>query len=158
MRNVILAEFEDGHINKDKIHPKFRPGDTVRVHYRIEESAKSAKGENKFRIQVFEGVCIRFCKGRLDASFTVRKMGANGVGVERIFPYHSIYIDQIEIVSSGRVRRSRLYFLRSLLGKAARIKERRMPAGFQTKTIDKNAAPAEPKKKRKKAKDSKKKK
>ena len=152
MRNTLITEFEKKHINHDKIHPRFRAGDTIRVHYKVEESAKDSKGEKKFRIQVFEGVCIRFHRGLASASFTIRKMGANGVGVERIFPYHSTYIDKIEIASSGRVRRSRLYYLRELIGKAARIRERRLPAGTQMKTIDKNAQPVEGKKKRKKSK------
>ncbi|MBU2498163.1 MAG: 50S ribosomal protein L19 [Proteobacteria bacterium] len=97
--------------------PDFRPGDTVRVHARIKEGDKE-------RIQVFQGAVIRKRKGRLGATFTVRKI-SYGIGVERIFPLHSPNIDKIEIVTRGKVRRSRLYYLRKLRGKAARIKERR---------------------------------
>ena len=97
--------------------PEFREGDTVRVHARIQEGDKE-------RIQVFEGVVIRKRKGKTGATFTVRKV-SYGIGVERIFPLHSPLIDKIEVVTRGKVRRSRLYYLRSLRGKAARIKERR---------------------------------
>ncbi|MBC7358959.1 LSU ribosomal protein L19P [Desulfacinum infernum DSM 9756] len=97
--------------------PAFRPGDTVKVHVKIREGDKE-------RIQVFEGVVIRCNRGGIGATFTVRKM-SYGVGVERIFPYHSPQIDRVEVVRRGRVRRSRLYYLRDRVGKAARIKERR---------------------------------
>jgi len=98
--------------------PEFREGDTVKVHARIREGEKE-------RIQVFKGVVIRKRKGKTGATFTVRKV-SYGIGVERIFPLHSPLIDKIEVVSRGKVRRSRLYYLRSLRGKAARIKERRI--------------------------------
>jgi len=98
--------------------PEFRQGDTVRVHARIREGEKE-------RIQVFEGVVIRKRKGKTGATFTVRKV-SYGIGVERIFPLHSPLVDKIEVVTRGKVRRSRLYYLRSLRGKAARIKERRI--------------------------------
>jgi len=98
--------------------PSFREGDTVRVHARIREGEKE-------RIQVFEGVVIRKRNGRTGATFTVRKV-SYGIGVERIFPLHSPLIDKIEVVTRGKVRRSRLYYLRGLRGKAARIKERRV--------------------------------
>lgn len=97
--------------------PDFRPGDTVRVHARIKEGDKE-------RIQVFQGAVIRKRKGKLGATFTVRKI-SYGIGVERIFPLHSPNIDKIEIVTRGKVRRSRLYYIRNLRGKAARIKERK---------------------------------
>ena len=97
--------------------PDFRAGDTVKVHASIKEGDKE-------RIQVFQGVVIRRRKGNLGATFTVRKV-SYGVGVERIFPLHSPAIDKIEIVTQGRVRRGRLYYLRKLRGKAARIKEKR---------------------------------
>lgn len=100
--------------------PEFRPGDTLRVHCKIKEGDKE-------RVQVFEGVCIRRRRGGINASFTVRK-NSYGVGVERCFPLHSPQIDRIEIASEGRVRRSRLYYLRELTGKAARI-EGRMAEG-----------------------------
>ena len=97
--------------------PDFKPGDTIRVHARIKEGEKE-------RIQVFQGAVIRKRKGGTGATFTVRKV-SYGIGVERIFPLHSPSIDKVEIVSRGRVRRGRLYYLRSLRGKAARIKEKR---------------------------------
>lgn len=97
--------------------PPFRVGDTVKVHVKIREGDKE-------RIQVFEGVVIRRHRGGVGATFTVRKV-SYGIGVERIFPIHSPQIDRIEVVRKGRVRRSRLYYLRERLGKAARIKERR---------------------------------
>lgn len=95
--------------------PDFRPGDTIRVHVRIIEGQKQ-------RLQAFEGVVIRKKRGDSRASFTVRKI-SYGVGVERTFPLHSPVIDSIEVVNRGRVRRSRLYYLRKLRGKKARIKE-----------------------------------
>ncbi|MDR2054280.1 MAG: 50S ribosomal protein L19 [Desulfovibrio sp.] len=96
--------------------PAFRSGDTVKVHLRIVEGEKE-------RIQVFQGNVIRVRRGTTGATFTVRKI-SDGVGVERIFPLNSPFIDHVEVVSQGRVRRSRLYYLRSLKGKAARIKPR----------------------------------
>ena len=97
--------------------PDFRAGDTVKVHAKIKEGDKE-------RIQVFQGVVIRKSKGKMGATFTVRKV-SYGIGVERIFPVHSPNIDKVEIVSRGMVRRSRLYYMRKLKGKAARIKEKR---------------------------------
>jgi large subunit ribosomal protein L19 len=97
--------------------PPFRAGDTVRVHSRIREGEKE-------RIQVFEGVVIRKRKGTTGATFTVRKI-SYGVGVEKIFPLHSPAIDTIKVISKGKVRRGRLYYLRKLRGKAARLKEKR---------------------------------
>ncbi len=90
---------------------------TVKVHVKIREGDKE-------RIQVFQGVVIRKRKGRINSTFTVRKI-SYGIGVERIFPLHSPMVDKIEVVSRGRVRRSRLYYLRKLRGKAARIRELR---------------------------------
>lgn len=98
-------------------HPDFVAGDTVKVHVKIQEGEKE-------RIQVFEGVVISKRKGMSNATFTVRKI-SYGVGVERIFPFHSPIIEKIEVVSRGRVRRAKIYYLRKLRGKAARIKERR---------------------------------
>jgi large subunit ribosomal protein L19 len=98
--------------------PNFRPGDTVRVHARIKEGEKE-------RVQVFQGVVIRKRKGRTGASFTVRKV-SYGIGVERIFPLHAPSIDKVELVTRGKVRQGRLYYLRKLRGKAARIKEKRI--------------------------------
>ncbi len=94
--------------------PEFRPGDTVRVHATIVEGDKE-------RVQVFEGVCIRRTRRGSRATFTVRKT-SYGVGVERTFPLHSPRIERIELKSRGEVRRGRLYYLRNLAGKAARIK------------------------------------
>lgn len=98
--------------------PAFSPGDTVRVHVKIREGDKE-------RIQVFQGVVISKRKGGINASFTVRKV-SYGVGVERIFPLHSPIIDKVEIVTRGRVRRAKIYYLRKLRGKAARIREKRI--------------------------------
>ena len=97
--------------------PNFSVGDTVKVHFKIVEGEKE-------RIQVFEGVVIRKRKGGIGATVTVRKV-SYGIGVERIFPLHSPRIERIEIVNRGRVRRARLYYLRQLRGKAARIKTRK---------------------------------
>jgi large subunit ribosomal protein L19 len=97
--------------------PDMRPGDTVEVHVRIVEGEKE-------RIQVFKGVVIRKRGGLTGATFTVRKF-SYGVGVERVFPLHSPNIDHVVILTRGRVRRGRLYYLRQRLGKAARIKEKR---------------------------------
>jgi len=94
--------------------PQFRAGDTVRVHVKIKEGDKE-------RIQVFEGTVIRLRRGSSHATFTVRKISF-GHGVERIFPLHSPTIEKIEVVRSGRVRRAKLYYLRKLKGKAARIR------------------------------------
>ena len=97
--------------------PDFKAGDTVRVHVRIKEGDKE-------RIQVFEGLVIRRRRGGTGATFTVRRV-SYGIGIERIFPLHSPVIEKIEIVSRGKVRRARLYYIRNLRGKAARIKEKR---------------------------------
>lgn len=120
MKNSLISQFEQRVFSQRKQHPAFRPGDTVRISYKIQEGADKAK----FRLQQFEGVVIRFRKGTADSSFTVRKIGANGIGVERCFPLYSPYIDQIDVMASGIVRRSRLYYLRDLAGKAARIRNR----------------------------------
>ena len=99
-------------------HPEFGPGDNIKVHVKIKEGEKE-------RIQVFQGVVISKRKGSTNATFTVRKV-SYGVGVERIFPLHSPALDKIEVVTRGRVRRAKIYYLRKLRGKAARIKERRL--------------------------------
>ena len=98
--------------------PHFSTGDTIKVHARIKEGEKE-------RIQVFQGFVLRKRKGTTGATFTVRKI-SYGVGVERIFPLHSPTIDKIEVVSKGKVRRGRLYYMRKLKGKAARLKEKRV--------------------------------
>ncbi len=97
-------------------HPDFRPGDTVRVHIRIIEGTKE-------RVQVFQGVVIRRRRGTMGATLTVRKI-SHGVGVEKTFALHNPRIEKIERVTEGRVRRSRLYYLRERRGKAARIREK----------------------------------
>ncbi len=106
-------------INEEQMRqdiPDFRPGDTVRVHIRIIEGTKE-------RVQIFQGVVIKRKHGTMDASYTVRKV-SHGVGVEKTFSLHNPRIEKIELVTRGRVRRSRLYYLRSRKGKAARIRER----------------------------------
>ena len=111
-------------LHKDRIAANtlvFRVGDTVRVHYKVVEGDKE-------RVQVFQGQVIRKRRGGVGATFTVRKVSYN-VGVERIFPLHSPRIEKVELVSSGKVRRSKLYFLRNLEGKAARLKDIRETAG-----------------------------
>ena len=110
----IIKKIESEHMRADI--PAFRPGDTVKVFLRIVEGEKE-------RIQMFQGNVIRVSRGTTNASFTVRKI-SEGVGVERIFPLYSPFIDHVEVVTQGRVRRSRLYYLRELKGKAARIKPR----------------------------------
>jgi large subunit ribosomal protein L19 len=100
--------------------PAMRSGDTVRVHVKVREGEKE-------RIQVFEGVVIGMHRGGARATFTVRKVSF-GQGVERIFPLHSPIIDKVEILRSAKVRRAKLYFLRNLRGKAARMKEQKRPA------------------------------
>jgi large subunit ribosomal protein L19 len=102
-------------------HPDFKPGDSVRVHVRVVEG-------DKHRIQVFQGVVIARRGGGTRENFTVRKI-SGGIGVERIFPFHSPNVDKIEVVRRGRVRRAKLYYLRNLRGKAARIDERREDKG-----------------------------
>ena len=111
----IIRKIEQENMRMDM--PAFRSGDTVKVHLRIVEGEKE-------RIQIFQGNVIRIKRGTTNASFTVRKV-SDGVGVERIFPLHSPFIDHIELVTEGSVRRSRLYYLRDLKGKAARIKPKK---------------------------------
>jgi len=98
--------------------PEFQPGDTLRVHVRIKEGSKE-------RLQAFEGICIARKHGGARETITVRKTSF-GVGVERVFPLHATIIDHIEVVRHGKVRRAKLYYLRDLRGKAARIPERDM--------------------------------
>ena len=97
--------------------PEFRVGDTVKVFVKIKEGEKE-------RVQAFEGVCIKRTRGTSRASFTVRKI-SYGVGVERVFPLNSPMVDRMEVLSRGEVRRARLYYLRDLQGKAARIREKK---------------------------------
>ena len=113
--HTAIAELEQAQIRSDI--PDFRPGDTLKVHVRVTEGTRS-------RIQVFQGIVIRRQGGGARETFTVRKI-SYGVGVERTFPVHTPSIEKIELVTRGRVRRAKLYYLRELRGKAARIKERR---------------------------------
>ena len=101
--------------------PPFKAGDTVKVHVKIVEG-------DKMRIQAFQGVVISRQNGGARESFTVRKI-SNNIGVERVFPLHSPTLDKIEVVTRGQVRRAKLYYLRKLRGKAARIKEKKYVAG-----------------------------
>jgi large subunit ribosomal protein L19 len=110
-----LPQIEALEAKQKRVLTPFRVGDTVRVHYRITEGEKD-------RIQVFQGVVIRRSGGGLGRTFAVRKV-SGGVGVERIFPAASPNIDKLEVVSSGRVRRAKLYYLRDLQGKKARLRE-----------------------------------
>jgi len=117
MKNKYIESFEKAQVEGKNI-PDFRAGDTVRVAVRIKEG-------NKERVQNFEGVCISIRGEGTGKSFTVRKIGANNIGVERIFPLYSESIESIEVVRRGRVRRAKLFYLRDRKGKAARIKELR---------------------------------
>jgi len=116
MSHPLLQWFESTQIRTD--HPDFNVGDQVKVNYRIREGEKE-------RIQAYEGVVIRKHRGKgsMNASFTVRKV-TQGFGVERVFPLHSPRLESVELVRSGRVRRAKLYFLRNLSGKKARIQEK----------------------------------
>jgi large subunit ribosomal protein L19 len=114
MSNVIA---DLGNAQKRTDIPEFRPGDTVKVHVKVVEGSRS-------RVQIFQGVVIRIQGAGIGRTFTVRKVSF-GVGVERTFPLHSPIFEQIEIVTRGDVRRAKLYYLRNLRGKAAKIKERR---------------------------------
>ncbi|MDE0081269.1 MAG: 50S ribosomal protein L19 [Gammaproteobacteria bacterium] len=111
----LIRELEVEQLREDL--PEFVAGDTVRVLYLVREGGKE-------RIQVFEGVCIRRRGGGMAETFTVRKV-SGGVGVERVFPLQSPFVTKIEVVRRGRVRRAKLYYLRGLRGKAARIPEKR---------------------------------
>ncbi len=112
--STIIERIEEEQMRMD--HPDFRPGDSVKVYIRIIEGAKE-------RVQIFQGVVIKRKRGTMNASYTVRKI-SHGVGVEKTFALHNPRIEKIEVISRGKVRRSRLFYLRELRGKAARIKER----------------------------------
>ncbi|MFD1394066.1 50S ribosomal protein L19 [Lacticaseibacillus jixianensis] len=113
--NPLIAEITKSQLRTDI--PDFRPGDTVRVH------AKIVEGDRE-RVQLFEGVVIKRRGVGVSATYTVRKV-SNGVGVERTFPLHTPRVEKIDVVRHGQVRRAKLYYLRALRGKAARIKEKR---------------------------------
>lgn len=115
MQNAILSRFISKH-SRAVAHPEFRPGDTIRVHVRIKEGDKE-------RLQAFEGVVLARKNTGMGETITVRKVSF-GQGVERIFPVNAPVIDHIDLVRTGRVRRAKLYYLRELRGKAARLRER----------------------------------
>src|SRR5574343_2087060 len=117
MNAVEAIKLVESEFTADKNVPTFIAGDTVNVYYKIKEG-------NKERIQQYQGVVLQRRNTGLSSTFTVRKM-SNGVGVERIFPLFSPNIDKIELVSRGKVRRARLFYIRELTGKKARVKERR---------------------------------
>jgi len=117
MTNTIAALAADQ--TRDDV-PAFRAGDTLKVHVRVVEG-------NRSRVQLFQGVCIRLQGSGIGRTFTVRKVSF-GVGVERTFPLHTPIIERIEVVTRGDVRRAKLYYLRNLRGKAAKIKEKREAA------------------------------
>lgn len=117
MRNKYIESFEQAQVENKNI-PVFRAGDTLRVAVTIKEGEKT-------RVQNYEGLCIAIRGQGTGRTFMVRKMGANSVGVERIFPLYSNSIESIEVLRRGRIRRAKLFYLRELKGKAARIKELR---------------------------------
>lgn len=117
MRNKYIENFEQSQIAEKSI-PEFRAGDTVRLAVTIKEGSKT-------RVQNYEGVCIAMRGQGTGKTITVRKIGANSVGIERIFPIYSDSITEIKVVRRGRVRRAKLFYLRNLTGKKARIKELR---------------------------------
>jgi large subunit ribosomal protein L19 len=117
MRNKYIENFEKAQV-AEKTIPDFRAGDTVRLAVTIKEGDKS-------RVQNYEGVCIAKRGQGTGQTITVRKIGANGVGIERIFPIYSDSINEIKVIRRGRVRRAKLNYLKNLAGKAARIKELR---------------------------------
>lgn len=117
MQDRYIEIFEKSQL-KDKEIPNFRAGDTIKVGITIKEGDKT-------RIQYFEGVCISIRGGGVNKSFTVRKIGANNIGVEKIFPLYSDVLASIKVVRLGKVRRAKLFYLRNRSGKAARIKELR---------------------------------
>ena len=117
MRNKYIESFEQSQLENRNV-PTFRAGDTVRVAVRIKEGSKT-------RVQNYEGLCIAIRGQGTGRTFMVRKMGANSIGVERIFPLYSDSIEKIEVLRRGRIRRAKLFYLRELKGKAARIKELR---------------------------------
>ncbi len=117
MSDIIIGKVEAAHLRGKDIE-EFAPGDTVKVHVRIKEGEKE-------RVQVFQGIVISRKGGGTRESFTVRKI-SGGIGVERVFPLHSPNIAKLEVVKHGKVRRAKLYYLRKKIGKAARVKERRV--------------------------------
>ena len=115
MQNRLMELVDSQNIRKDI--PTFKAGDTLKVHYKVKEGEKE-------RIQIFEGLCIKLNRGGISRTFTVRKI-SSGVGVERILPINSPLIAKIEVIRIGKVRRAKLYYIRSKKGKNARIKEKK---------------------------------
>jgi len=122
MRTQDLVTFESQYL-RQKTLPDFKAGDTVSVFVKIQEGAEK-DGTPKFRLQPFEGVVIRYRRGTTNSTFLVRKISSGGIAVERNFFVHSPLIDRIEVKVYGKVRRSRIYYLRKLRGKSARIASR----------------------------------
>ena len=122
MKDSIISSFESRYLRKNPL-PAFKAGDSVSVWVKIQEGVEK-DGSLKYRLQSFEGVVIRFRKGTTNSTFLVRKMSAGGIGVERNFFVHSPLIDRVEIKVRGKVRQGRIYYLRALRGKAARITSR----------------------------------
>lgn len=120
MRNRYIEAFEKAQIGEKQV-PEFGAGDNLKLGIRIQEGSKS-------RVQTFEGLCIGIRGAGANRTFIVRKIGANSVGVERIFPLYSDSLESIEVTRRGQVRRAKLYYIRDLRGKAARIKEKRQKA------------------------------
>jgi large subunit ribosomal protein L19 len=151
----ILQKFEADQLAKimgSKIIPEFQAGDTIRVNVRISEGKTD-------RVQAFEGLCIARKNKGINSSFTVRKI-SHGEGVERVFPLYSPRVEGIEVVRCGVVRRAKLYYMRELTGKAARIKEKRVfndnGASGAEKAVKADVAPKVPKEKKVKAEKAKK--
>ncbi|WP_397600805.1 50S ribosomal protein L19 [Silvanigrella sp.] len=126
MKHPILKSFESMHMRAKQL-PSFKAGDTVCVWVKIQEGAEK-DGTPKYRLQSFEGTVIRFRKGTINSTFLVRKMSSGGIGVERNFYVHSPLIDHVDVKVRGKVRRSRIYYIRKLRGKAARISSRYVSA------------------------------
>lgn len=122
MKSALISQFEAKHLRSTPL-ASFKVGDTVSVWVKIQEGTEK-DGTPKFRLQPFEGVVLRFRKGTTDSTFLVRRMAVGGVSVERNFFWHSPLIDRVDVKARGRVRRSRIYYLRNLRGKAARIASR----------------------------------
>ncbi len=115
----LVKSVEQEQLKSEEELPRLRPGDLVRVHTRILEGGRE-------RVQIFQGTVMRLRKGGINANFTVRRIAAHGVGVERTFPLHSPRIDKIEVLRHSHVRRAQLYYLRGRKGKAARLREKRL--------------------------------
>ena len=122
MKNAVLSLFEKSYLRVNPL-PSFRAGDTVAVHLKISEGTDK-DGKPKFRTQIFEGVCLRFRRGLTSSTFSVRKVASGGIGVDRDFFVNSPIVEKVDIKARGKVRRSRIYYVKNLKGKAARIASR----------------------------------